>query len=153
MAARGATDWDAVPLGSLPDAELARLHGVTRQAVAQQRARRGIPPAGPAVAPLLSREDLGALESALAQLLDSDVVVLRLATATAVPLVRGWAVEMRRSANNRLVRVRFRSAIGRGWSEWMTPRRARSWLLQAGWADAAVQRIDELRARPEEATA
>lgn len=37
--------WDDQPLGEIPDAELARRIGVSRQAVAAARAARGIPAA------------------------------------------------------------------------------------------------------------
>lgn len=43
MTSQFAVDWDREPLGVVPDADLVRKHGVTRQAVLSARQARGIP--------------------------------------------------------------------------------------------------------------
>lgn len=145
---RARIDWTTVPLGVMPDADIAAQHGVRRQTVAYHRNRRGIAPASP-LAPSTSpssRRALLELEQALAALLDNTRLDLAIATATAVDLVPGWSVDVRRSGRHRVTRARFKTGSNRTWTEWMAPRRARTWLCTSGWADAAEQRASELRA-------
>lgn len=39
-------DWDSMPLGEVPDVEIAKKYGVSNRGVGIARARRGIPPFG-----------------------------------------------------------------------------------------------------------
>lgn len=156
MAKRG-INWDEVPLGRVPDDDLARRYGVTRQAVQKQRTARGIaaaidslPGARPRL-PLtdIEREDRVELERALQVLLDGSRRDLTVAVATTVGRVPGWEVEARQrlGRGGRPVAFKVRAPGRRGMTEWMSPGRARLWLLEAGWVDAANDRLADLNQR------
>jgi hypothetical protein len=157
---RGRIDWSEIPLGRVPDEELARRLNVTRQAVAWQRNARKIPPFGGAPPPgALTRmelDDIAALERGYAELLDEDRPHLSIATAAAVARTPGWRVDARRARasggdgkerGGRATSLRFRAPGRRSWTPRMGPAAAREWLLANGWADEATKRIEELRGR------
>jgi hypothetical protein len=148
-------DWNTLPLGRLPDAEIARRLGVSRQWVARHRVARGIPPCATgerrAVGALtpMELEDIAALEAAIAKLLDAAQPTLSVAVATSVCRTPGWEVEARRSLRARALPTGFRiRAPGRrGHTAWLSPEAARTWLLEAGWVDAAAAHIEALKDR------
>lgn len=160
MSARS-IDWGALPYGRLPDDDIARRLGVTRAAVCKHRNALGIAPfAGtgrtmrePLTA--LERADLEALEHGLTTLLDSERPHLAIAAAAAVARTPEWRVETRRARGaglqpGRATAFRFRAPGRRTFTAWLTPREARDWVLQAGWADQASARIEALRAAPQQ---
>lgn len=147
-------------MGRVPDGAIARDQGVTRQAVGQARRQRGIPAysAGSGApltgAPsLLEKRELVRLEQALSVVVDG--VGLTAAAADAIERCAGWRVGMRRAKSKmnaqgrvvegRVFAFRFVQPGRRSWTSWMTPAAARAWLIQAGWADYAEQRIAALK--------
>lgn len=147
---RSTIDWDAAPFGRMSDEEIARMLGVTRQAVGLQRRRRGIQSGGsPLIGAIttLELEQLGVLELGLARILDTERPCLSFAVGEAVAQTPGWRIEMRRAraGEGRATAFRFKAPGRRSYTEWQTPAAARVWLLSTGWADTAAERADDLR--------
>jgi hypothetical protein len=165
--------WDDVPLGRYPDAELARRLMTTRQSVCAQRNARGIPPCvgaddtlpyATAALTSLERADFSALDDALDVLLRAQNPRLTFKVSSCVRLVPGWCAEARRSRvhagpyregpsttdvqrEGRATAFRFQKRGSRQWTSWLEPRAARAWLIDEGWADEAERRLATLRAR------
>lgn len=147
-------------MGRVPDDDIARDQGVSRQAVGQARRQRGIPAfAAGSGAPLkgtislIEKRELVRLERALTAVLNG--AGLTAAAADDVARCRGWRVGIRRAQSKmnargrvvegRVLAFRFIPPGRRAWTRWMPPAEARAWLIQAGWVDYAEQRVATLK--------
>lgn len=155
MTRRG-INWDEVPFGATSDDDLARRYGVTRQAVAKQRGKRGVAAYADGPAPIAltkqERDDIVDIETAMRVVLDGRRRDLTVAAAHAVGRVPGWHVEAKTrlgvsGAPDSVIAFAFRAPGRRALSEWMSPAKARAWLLQVGWADEAQRHLGALTDR------